>query len=484
MVLEKKKIHKAEIVQYGDAIVLPDKMSLKTARDLIDRKIAYEEEPVNIIEMIGGFPYDGARAMTKAMEQMFGFAMAEPTPGFFGDEPPQLIQIEVAYQKYENIVWGQFSLPGFEGRVATSQAKDNNGRLVFQLTASTKRKYEKKVRALAQLTREILAKDSIYRGQAVKIRFRKDDGAQLPLPKISFVNLADVNEKDLVYPDFVQSSLETNIWTLLERREEVRAMGVPTKRGILLAGTFGVGKTAAAAVTAKKCVENGVTYLLCERADEFPEMVSFAGQYSPAVVFSEDIDRVTSGERSVSLDQILNIIDGVESKTSDVMFVLTTNNLEQIHKGMIRPGRLDAVIVITAPDAKAVERLVRIYGRGLVNEDEDLTKIGKLLAGQIPAVIREVVERSKLFALKNTPKGEPVQTITDRDLMESAQEMKAQIDLLNKPERRKPTDLERLGTVLGDHLTAGLKWAVRRTEEDAFPLLEPHEEEGFVAEED
>jgi AAA family ATPase len=88
------------------------------------------------------------------------------------------------------------------------------------------------------------------------------------------------------------------------------------------------------------------------------------------------------------------------------MVVMTSNKAYEINQAMIRPGRIDAILHIGPPDAGAVQRLLRAYGRKLIRPDEDLTEAGDILSGRIPAVIREVVERSKLYAISRAPGAE------------------------------------------------------------------------------
>jgi transitional endoplasmic reticulum ATPase len=68
----------------------------------------------------------------------------------------------------------------------------------------------------------------------------------------------------------------------------------------------------------------------------------------------------------------LNEIDGVESKGKELITILTSNHAENINQAMLRPGRLDAVLSIQAPDAFAAEKLIRLYARGLILERESL----------------------------------------------------------------------------------------------------------------
>jgi transitional endoplasmic reticulum ATPase len=112
-------------------------------------------------------------------------------------------------------------------------------------------------------------------------------------------------------------------------------------------------------------------------------------------VFAEDIDRVM-GTRDDKANDLINTIDGVISKTAQVMTVLTTNFVERLDRAMLRPGRLDAVISIRPPGPETVGRLIHHYAGRLLHPDADLTEVGVILAGQIPASIREAVERAKL----------------------------------------------------------------------------------------
>lgn len=140
-----------------------------------------------------------------------------------------------------------------------------------------------------------------------------------------------------------------------------------------------------------------------------------------------------SGERSVEIDDILNILDGIDTKSENIIVVLTTNSLEKVNRAMLRPGRLDAIIDVTPPDADAAERLVRYYGGLAIEPTEDLTAVGRALAGQIPAVIEETVKRAKLSQLTLNNIGSAVTHISAEALDSASFTMTRQIELLAEP---------------------------------------------------
>lgn len=427
----KTEISVADIVNYGEKLILPEGMSVENAVELLLRRQKYLETEVVINEKFDVFPWDGAYAFSKVLTKKYGWVPQTPTPGFFGDNPPKMISIEIGYGEHALIPWGRFGLPNIDGFLQTDVSY-KDGRIVFAMTAKIKRKNEAAIRSLMDDTRAYLAENSIYRGKAVKIRFRDKDGDKLEMPEPKFLNTNDIKPEMLIYSKEVKDQLYTNLFTPIERVNDLIANNIDVKRGILLGGPFGTGKTLAAKLASALANLNGITYLYVPRADELSDALEFAKQYqSPAcIVFCEDIDRAMNGERDVKMDDILNIIDGLDTKNSNIITVLTTNDLHGINAAMLRPGRLDAVIEVTPPDGPAVEQLLRLYGGNAISHNTNLEKAGEIMAGNIPAVIAEVVKRAKLAQLRLQAPGTRVQQLTEEAIVESAKSMRYQLELL------------------------------------------------------
>ena len=457
---DEKEVHVAEVVRHGEKIILPEQMKLGDAIDLLKRRQKYDEEEVVVRRTYNVFPWDGAHALMNALTERYGWAAAEATPGFFGSNPPQMLDVQVGYGRTKKVPWGRFSLPQVEGFVQTSVAK-KDGRISFELVAKVLRADERTIELLFDTVEEKLRTESIYMGQAIKIRFRDNDGDLLEMPEPEFMNLQGISRDSLVYSDDVNQLIETNLFTPIERVEDCIANQMPVKRGVLLGGPYGTGKTMAATVAASIAVKTGVTYVYVPRSDELSDAIQFAKQYSDkaCVIFCEDIDRAVSGERSVKMDDILNILDGIDTKSSRIITVLTTNHLENINPAMLRPGRLDAIIDVTPPDAKAVEKLVRLYGRDTIDASEDLTLVGEALAGTIPAVIAEVVKRAKLHQLQYQEPGTVIEQISGKALLDSALTIQAQRKLLeeqSKPKVKEPTFNEVIANAVAPAIEAAV----------------------------
>lgn len=447
--MKKDEVHRVEVVFHDGKLMIPRDMTLDDAiHQLIQRKEFLKQKMVAMRTFIC-FPYDGALALSRVMKRKFGWVPSLVIPGGFfqPDKQPEMITIDTAYGRTEQVPWGRFAIPGVNGWLQTGFAKEK-GRVVFQIKGEIPRADEHLVNALFDDIQVELKEKSIYQGQAFKVRFRDDDGDLINLPTVEFMR-TDVNPDQLILSKHVHEMVETNLFTPITRTADLKRNGIPIKRGVLLGGVYGTGKTMAAAVAAQLAVDNGVTYVYVPRADELKEAIDFARLYSdPAcVVFCEDIDRVMDGERSVRMDDILNIVDGIDGKSSNIIVVLTTNFMGNINPAMLRPGRLDAVIEVTPPDAEAVTRLIRLYAREAVSLDIDLTAVGVELAGQIPAVIAEVVKRAKLAQLKNTFPGDVVTSLTSDSLLESARTMTGQLKLL---EPKNPVAVPALDAALMD----------------------------------
>lgn len=464
-----EKSHVAEIVYHGEKMILPDGMAIDAAIDLLKRRQKFLEEEVKIQEVFDVFPWDGANAIDEVLTRKFGWSAATATPGQFGPRPPALISIDVDYGKTKQVPWGAFSLPNVDGLLHTTTGQ-KDGHIAFALVATVKRKDEATIKKIFDEVRDYLKHNSIYKGKAIKIRFLDDDGDTLAMPEPKFMDTSTISEDMVIYPKDVQDQIAINLFTPIKRIHDCLANKIRIKRGVLLGGKYGTGKTLAATVASKIAVDHGITYVYVPRADELAHAIGFAKQnQSPAcVVFVEDIDREMNGERTAEMDDILNIIDGIDSKSTNVIVVLTTNNMNGINPAMLRPGRLDAVIEVLPPDAEAVEKLLRLYGEKAIDKDTNLAKAATLLDGEIPAVIAEVVTRAKLAQLCLQEPGVPITMLSEAALVASAASMAKQLKLLKDRSEEKPKEV----SDVADALAAVFAKAMNGTKEQVEAIHE------------
>jgi hypothetical protein len=453
---ERFKNIEAQIRHEGTEMILPAipvHMTPTEAIDWLHRMDKAEQENISVNEVIDAFPFDGAIAFMKALKQTYGWSTPIPPRSFF-EAPPTMMSVDISPTERTQIIWGRFQIPGIDGSLMTGY-NIKGDRPVFTIQGAVKKKHIAAVAEIAELTRQLIATESIYRGKAVKLAVDEDGNLNLN-ESPTFVDVSLANRNELIFSDQLMEQINTNLFTPIERSEICRLNHIPLKRGILMEGPYGTGKTLCAYVTAQIAEENGWSFIMIDRVSALKAALNFGLLYQPCVIFAEDIDRETTGDRTPELDDILNVIDGIASKGKEVMVVLTSNDAEKINRAMMRPGRLDAVLSIQAPDAAAAERLMRQYGRNLIAADEPLTLSSKELDGQIPAVIREVVERSKLYAISRNDDDSSLITLRDEDLMRAAQGMKHHLELLHGKPSEIETDEHKLGAAMVTLLQKGI----------------------------
>src|SRR5690606_37679962 len=123
-----------------------------------------------------------------------------------------------------------------------------------------------------------------------------------------FMSLEGVKEDELIFGDTVMHGINIGLFTPIEQSEACRANKIPLKRGILLHGKYGTGKTMTANVTALKATRHSWTFIYLDSVLDLRRGLELAKQYAPAVIFADDIDRLISGSRSLSMDEVLSTV--------------------------------------------------------------------------------------------------------------------------------------------------------------------------------
>lgn len=452
----------------GTKIILPEGMSYKDARATLRDIEVDEETVVSVSESFSAYPSEGAYAFASALDEVFGFFRQIGSPGgfFTPGKAPEMKTIPISVDEKTEVPWGRMVIPGIDGYLETGFSIVR-GRVVFQVSGKVKKRDRPKVLQLMEVTARNISERSIYRGKAIRLTFPDftDDGFN-PMEDVpQFVDTRGFDEGDLILNRSVEDQIRSGLWAPIMYREASRRAGVPFKRGVCLEGTYGVGKSLTARVTATICERHGITFLHLVKASDLKEAIEFARAYSPAVIFAEDVDRITNGTRDEAMDDLLNTIDGIGSKGAEVMVVLTTNHVESIHEAMLRPGRLDQVIHMAEPDAEAVQRLIRLFGAGLIDGDSDLEGVSEMLAGQIPAVIREVVERSKLAAIMRA--GGSFKALRTEDLKIAAEGL---LEQRRRLAREKGDAADLLLTRVAKSVGQGFATTVREAHNEALRL--------------
>jgi hypothetical protein len=274
----------------------------------------------------------------------------------------------------------------------------------------------------------LMAERNVYRGRVLELsarHFHEDEGAPLTVR-----SLPEIARDQIVLPPGVLERIERQAFGIARHAERLRASGRHLRRGLLLHGQPGTGKTLTAMYLAAEMRERTVILLTGQSLGAVSTSVDLATALQPAMVVLEDVDLVAMDRdyepTNAILFELLNAMDGLD-EDHDVLFVLTTNRADLLEPALAaRPGRVDQAVELPLPDAEGRRRLLALYGEGL---DVTLEGDGLVanLEGTSPAFIRELLRRGALLAADES---EGPLRVTERHLESALAELREGSDTL------------------------------------------------------
>ncbi|GAA2413919.1 AAA family ATPase [Actinomadura vinacea] len=258
------------------------------------------------------------------------------------------------------------------------------------------------------------------RGQVLKFGASEHHGNEL----VSFVPRPELTAGDVVLPDGRLQAIEAHVVGIAEHAPQLLAAGQHLKRGLLLHGPPGTGKTHTVRYLMARLEGYTVIQLTGPAMRFLDTAVALARRLSPSVVIVEDVDLVAEDREFVDgghplLFSLLDAMDGIEGD-ADVVFMLTTNRVRSLERALTeRPGRIDLAVEIPRPDAEGRLRLLRLYGRKL-RLAADLDAVVARTEGVTASFVKELVRRAVLVALRDGP---AVDALTDAHFGVALEEM-------------------------------------------------------------
>lgn len=243
---------------------------------------------------------------------------------------------------------------------------------------------------------------NVYRGHVIALSPGEFGPGRQTL--IAFPRLPRVTRDDVILPTGLLDRIERQTIVFGEQAERLRALGRSLKRGILLYGPPGVGKTLTVEYLANRMKGRTVILTAGMNMGLLQPAVQMARKLAPAMVVLEDVDLIAEqrgmafGHSGPLLFSLLNEMDGLQ-EDSDVIFVLTTNRPDVLEPALAaRPGRIDLAVEYPLPGIDARLRLLELYARGLDLRDVDLADIARRIEGATPAYIKELLRKATVVA--------------------------------------------------------------------------------------
>jgi hypothetical protein len=267
---------------------------------------------------------------------------------------------------------------------------------------------------LAELT-DLMARLNVYRGHVISL----SPGQFGPGPQtlIAFHTLPAVAREDVILPDGVLERVERQTIVFAERADRLLAAGRSLKRGLLLYGLPGVGKTLTLMHLIGRMPGRTVILTTGLGLGLLQPVAQLARSLAPSMVVIEDIDLIAQergqpfGHAGPLLFELLNEMDGLRDD-SDIIFALTTNRPDILEPALAaRPGRIDLAVELPLPDAQGRHRLLQLYARGLELQDVDLDAIVARTEGATPAYFKELLRKAAVLAAAESTDGTEQATV-------------------------------------------------------------------------
>ncbi|MBK9294401.1 MAG: ATP-dependent zinc metalloprotease FtsH [Oligoflexia bacterium] len=227
--------------------------------------------------------------------------------------------------------------------------------------------------------------------------------------KVTFKDVAGVEEAREELAEIIE---------FLKDPKKFTRLGGRIPKGVLLMGPPGTGKTLLARAIAG---EAGVPFFSISGSD-FVEMFVGVGasrvrdlfeqgkKNAPCIIFIDEIDAVGRhrgaglggghDEREQTLNQLLVEMDGFESNDG-VILIAATNRPDVLDPALLRPGRFDRRVVVSKPDVKGREQILKVHARKSPLADEvDLAKIARGTPGFSGADLESLVNEAALMAAR------------------------------------------------------------------------------------
>ena len=231
--------------------------------------------------------------------------------------------------------------------------------------------------------------------------------------KVTFKDVAGVDEAKEELKEIIE---------FLREAQKFQKLGGRIPKGVLLVGPPGTGKTLLARAVAG---EANVPFFSISGSD-FVEMFVGVGasrvrdlfeqgkKNAPCIIFIDEIDAVGRhrgaglggghDEREQTLNQLLVEMDGFESNEG-VILMAATNRPDVLDPALLRPGRFDRRVVVSRPDVRGREEILRVHTRKIpLADDVDLSVLGRGTPGFSGADLANMVNEAALAAARQNRK--------------------------------------------------------------------------------
>ncbi|MHA1728204.1 MAG: CDC48 family AAA ATPase [Promethearchaeota archaeon] len=232
-----------------------------------------------------------------------------------------------------------------------------------------------------------------------------------------FVEIPHIRWADIGGLENIKQDLKEAVEWPLKAPEAFKKMGVLPRRGVLLYGPPGCGKTLLARAVATESEANFISIKgpevlskwVGESEKAIREIFRKARMSAPCIIFIDEIDSIASSRDGSSdndsgvtrrvLSQLLVELDGLEGST-DVVFVAATNVPNILDLALMRPGRLDRFCYVPAPSEEDKKEIYEIFtSKMFKSKNIDIAELVRMAVNYSGADIESHCRESAFIAM-------------------------------------------------------------------------------------
>jgi transitional endoplasmic reticulum ATPase len=230
----------------------------------------------------------------------------------------------------------------------------------------------------------------------------------IEIPNVKWGDIGGLEETKLELKEAVE-------WPLLYPKLFKKA-GIRPLNGILLFGPPGCGKTLLAKAVATESQSNFITIKgpeifskwVGESEKTIREIFRKARQAAPSIIYFDEIDAISAGRGEYQgthiydsiVNQILVEMDGVEDRAG-IVIIASTNRPDLVDPALLRPGRFDRLLFISAPDYSARLNILKVHSKNMpLAENVSLEKIAQDTEGYSGADLENLCREAGMYAIR------------------------------------------------------------------------------------
>jgi ATP-dependent 26S proteasome regulatory subunit len=266
--------------------------------------------------------------------------------------------------------------------------------------------------------RQLAVVHNVYRGKVVSF------GGSIFDERESFLRFHHrevMPASALILPEATFADIQRQVVGVARNSGRLRAAGQHLKRGLLLYGPPGVGKTHTVRYLIGELAGTTIVELTGDTLGAIKEACSIARALQPSMIVVEDVDLIAEQRDmyeggSPLLFTLLNEMDGL-AEDADVVFLLTTNRADLLEEALSqRPGRVDQAVHIDLPDRESRRRLVELYRGRLDLDASRLDEVLERTDGVTASFLKELLRRAAVLAADSETDDSTTLKVTADDL--------------------------------------------------------------------